>query len=259
MPRWCVRHEKQKRQKHKSFVKGALDGLPRQFFGFPSFFIMFVRVHADNAILHLLPWDITLWTTELWPHFGKKRERSTFKRLGLVCSTAVDLYHIPWKTVENCGNRSFRVSKSVFFSIFEKKRDSEILDKNSSACFLLLPRNNGLIPYIKDVRDKSESASRTINDLVPVVLQDWNLFIIESVKSNRVIKKKKKWSSFVSLFRCVLSSQYEALSVYWSVRPSIRPSVRPSVLHYSTTCKTRSRWLGMIGYRINTDMKPLET
>ena len=60
------------------------------------------------------------------------------------------------------------------------------------------------------------------------------------------------------LFRCVLASLYEALSVDHSVRTSVRPSVVRSV-HSSETCKSRSRWLGMIGNHWITTWGSLET
>ena len=46
----------------------------------------------------------------------------------------------------------------------------------------------------------------------------------EGSKAMQIINKQ-----FFFLFRCVLASLYEALSVRWSVRPSVGPSVRPSV------------------------------
>ena len=75
---------------------------------------------------------------------------------------------------------------------------------------------------------------------------------------------KKPWNHYKVLFRCVLVSLYEALSVRRSVRRSVRPSVGPSVgrsvrrsvMHSSKTCNSRSRRSGMIGDRLNTNIRP---
>ena len=42
--------------------------------------------------------------------------------------------------------------------------------------------------------------------------------------------------------------------LYMRLCPSVRRTVRQSLIHSSETCKTRSKWSGMIGNRMNYDM-----